>query len=184
MITSNEGQLHQALANPVSKERAFRQLVADYGPRLHAHILRMVSLPADADDVLQNTFIKAYRGLGNYRGDSKLYTWLYRIASNESINWLDKRRRRLSIGVEQQSDWVYNNLKAEPYFDGDEAQLKLQAAIASLPDKQRLVFNLRYFDELPYQEISDAVGTSIGSLKASYHLAAKKVAAHLKNDVL
>lgn len=139
----------------------------------------MVHLSADADDVLQNTLIKAYRGMENYRGDSKLYTWLYRIASNESLSWLDKRRRRLSITPAQEGEWVNDQLLAEPFFDGNEAQRKLQAAIASLPDKQRLVFNLRYFDEMPYQEISEALGTSVGGLKASYHLAAKKISAHL-----
>lgn len=176
--------MRQALADPARKERAFGQLVAQYGPRLHAHILRMVSLGADADDVLQNTLVKAYRGLDRYRGDSKLYTWLYRIASNESINWLEKRRRRLKLSTEAQSNWVQDNLAADPYFDGDEAQLKLQAAIASLPDKQKLVFNLRYFEEMPYQEISEALGTSVGGLKASYHLAAKKITAHLQTELL
>lgn len=142
----------------------------------------MVSSAADADDVLQNTLVKAYRGLHNYRGDSKLYTWLYRIASNESINWLEKRRRRLAITSDQQSDWVYETLKAEPYFEGEEAQRKLHAAIAGLPDKQKLVFNLRYFDELPYQEMSDILGTSVGALKSSYHLAVKKITATLKSE--
>lgn len=171
-----------ALLAPATRDRAFQQLVAKYGPRLHAHILRMVSSAADADDVLQNTLVKAYRGLHNYRGDSKLYTWLYRIASNESINWLEKRRRRLAITSDQQSDWVYETLKAEPYFEGEEAQRKLHAAIAGLPDKQKLVFNLRYFDELPYQEMSDILGTSVGALKSSYHLAVKKITATLKSE--
>ncbi|PHI18671.1 RNA polymerase subunit sigma-70 [Lewinellaceae bacterium SD302] len=172
-------ELRLALTDPRQKERAFRELVDTYGPRLHAHILRMVHLSADADDVLQNTLVKAYRGMEKYRGDSKLYTWLYRIASNESLNWLDKRRRRLSVTPEQEGNWVDEKLRAEPYFDGDEAQRKLQAAIAGLPDKQRLVFNLRYFDEMPYQEMSDTLGTSVGGLKASYHLAAKKISAQL-----
>lgn len=176
--------MQQALADPAQKEQAFGQLVAEYGPRLHAHILRMVSISADADDVLQNTLVKAYRGLDRYRGDSKLYTWLYRIASNESINWLEKRRRRLKLSTEAQSQWVQENLPADPYFDGDEAQLKLQTAIATLPDKQKLVFNLRYFEEMPYQEISAALGTSVGGLKASYHLAAKKITAHLQNQAI
>lgn len=158
--------------------------MATYGPRLHAHILRMVSLGADADDVLQNTLVKAYRGLDRYRGDSKLYTWLYRIASNESITWLERRRRRTNLSLSEQAQWVGERLRAEPYFDGNEAQRKLQAAIAGLPDKQRLVFNLRYFDEMPYQEMSEALGTSVGALKASYHLAVKKVtAALLKNEI-
>ncbi|MEL6142333.1 MAG: RNA polymerase sigma factor, partial [Bacteroidota bacterium] len=141
------------LTDPRHQERAFRQLVTEYGPRLHAHILRMVSVGADADDVLQNTLVKAYRGLERYRGDSKIYTWLYRIATNESLTWLEKRRRRLSLNLDDQGAWVAETLRAEPYFDGDEAQRRLQSAIATLPDKQRAVFNLRYFDEMPYQEI-------------------------------
>ena len=104
--------------------------------------------------------------------------------NNESINWLDKRRRQLRLSADAQSEWVKDNLPADPYFDGDEAQLKLQAAIATLPDKQKLVFNMRYFDDMPYQEISEALGTSVGGLKASYHLAAKKITAHLKNEAL
>ncbi len=142
----------------------------------------MLSLSADADDVLQNTLLKAYRGLDNYRGDSKIYTWLYRIATNEALSWLQKRRRQMALGLEQQANWLKETLIAEPFFDGNEAQQKLQLAIATLPDKQRAVFNLRYFDELSYQEISNMFGTSEGALKASYHLAAKKITAILKDE--
>lgn len=142
----------------------------------------MVSSSADADDVLQNALIKVYRGLDKYQGKSKLYTWLYRIATNESLNWLEKRRRKHTHDLDSEGEWVSSQLKAEPYFDGDEAQRKLQLAIARLPDKQRAVFNLRYFDEMPYQEMSDSLGTSVGGLKASYHLAAKKITAFLTNE--
>ncbi|MEM9837006.1 MAG: RNA polymerase sigma factor [Bacteroidota bacterium] len=159
----------------------FRELVNVYGPRLHRHILRMVSNSADADDVLQNTLLKSYRGLDNYRGKSKLYTWLYRIATNEALSWLDKRRRKQTFDLDGESEWVNQRLKADTYFDGDDAQRKLHAAIATLPDKQRAVFNLRYFEEMPYQAMSDTLGTSVGGLKASYHLAVKKITAILTN---
>jgi RNA polymerase sigma-70 factor (ECF subfamily) len=172
----------QLLREFSGKERAFTVLVKEYGPRLHRHILRMVSSSADADDVLQNALIKIYRGLDNYQGKSKLYTWLYRIATNESLNWLGKRRRKFAYDLEGEGKWVSSQLIAEPYFDGDEAQKKLQVAIASLPDKQRAVFNLRYFDEIPYQEMSDLFGTSVGGLKASYHLAVKKITASLSRE--
>lgn len=142
----------------------------------------MVTSSSDADDVLQNTLIKIYRGLDKYQGDSKLYTWLYRIATNESLSWLEKRRRKFAYDLEGEGEWVSSQLRAEPYFDGDEAQQQLQLAIARLPDKQRAVFNLRYFEEVPYHEMSDLFGTSVGGLKASYHLAVKKITAFLTNE--
>lgn len=142
----------------------------------------MVSSSMDADDVLQNVLIKVYRGLDNYQGNSKLYTWLYRIATNESLSWLASRKRKFAFGLAEEGEWVSSQLKAEPYFDGDEAQRKLQLAIANLPDKQRAVFNLRYFDELPYQEMSEMLGTSVGGLKASYHLAVKKITEALSHE--
>lgn len=177
-----ETDWQQALTDPSTRERAFSRLVKEYGPALHRHIIRLVTSGADADDVLQNTLVKAYRGMGKYRGDSKIYTWLYRIATNESLTWLDQRRRRRSTDLEGEGQWVAAQLTAEPWFDGDDAQRKLHAAIAELPDKQRVVFNMRYFEEMPYQDISDSLGTSVGALKASYHLAAKKVAARLQKE--
>lgn len=170
------------LSDPATRDFAFRQLVSTYGPALHKHILRLVTIQADADDVLQNTFIKVYRGLMNFRADSKLYTWLYRIATNESLTWIAQRRRKQTLDIEQEGQWVASQLKAENYFDGDEAQKKLLVALASLPDKQRLVFNLRYFDDMPYQDISDMLGTSVGGLKASYHLAVKKITTQLQDE--
>ncbi len=177
-----EADWQPMLSDPATQDAAFQQLVATYGPALHKHILRLVTLQADADDVLQNTFIKVYKGLQNFRADSKLYTWLYRIATNESLSWIEQRRRRQTLDIEQEGQWVASQLKAENYFDGDEAQKKLLVALASLPDKQRLVFNLRYFDDMPYQDISDMLGTSVGGLKASYHLAVKKITTQLQNE--
>lgn len=177
-----EADWQPMLSDPATRDFAFRQLVSTYGPALHKHILRLVTIQADADDVLQNTFIKVYRGLMNFRADSKLYTWLYRIATNESLTWIAQRRRKQTLDIEQEGQWVASQLKAENYFDGDEAQKKLLVALASLPDKQRLVFNLRYFDDMPYQDISDMLGTSVGGLKASYHLAVKKITTQLQDE--
>ncbi len=178
----NEADWQPMLRDPATREAAFRQLVKAYGPALHKHILRLVTLGADADDVLQNTLIKAYRGLENYRAESKLYTWLYRIATNESLSWMEQRKRKQTFDIADEGSWVASQLRAENYFDGDEAQRKLLVAIATLPEKQRLVFNLRYFDEMPYQAISEMLDTSVGGLKASYHLAAKKITALLQNE--
>lgn len=164
-----------------SRASAFSQMVKAYGPMLHRHLLRMLQSSTDVDDVLQNTFVKAFRNLGKFRGDSKLSTWLYRIATNEALSWLRSRQRRgqrfLSEGHQEMAQ---RQLSADPYFDGDTAQLELQRAIATLPSKQRAVFVFRYFDDLPYREISEITGTSEGALKASYHLAVKKVEEKLK----
>ena len=174
--------MRQALADPAQKERAFRQLVADYGPRLHAHILRMVSLSADADDVLQNTLVKAYRRLDRYRGDSKLYTWLYRIATNESITLINKNAKRMQVSNEEVQELAVNNLKSDVYFEGDAIQFKLQQAIASLPQKQQLVFNMKYFEDIKYKDMADILETSEGALKASYHIAVKKIESFLTGN--
>ena len=142
----------------------------------------MVKSHDDADDVLQNTFIKVFRHIDNFKGDSKLYTWLYRIASNESITFLNKKARQLSISNEELQTRLVENLESDVYFEGDVIQLKLQKAIATLPEKQQLVFNMKYFQELTYVEISEITETSEGALKASYHHATKKIEAFLKKE--
>ena len=142
----------------------------------------MVLSHDDADDVLQNTFIKVYKNLPNFKGDSHIYTWLYRIATNESLTFLKKRARRLQISDETLQQNMVNNLESDPYFDGDEARLKLQRAIATLPEKQKQVFLLRYYEELPYAEMSEMLEVSEGSLKASYHHAVKKITHFIKED--
>lgn len=154
-------------------DKAFNVLVKTYSQKLYWHIRRMVLNHDDADDVLQNTFIKAWRGLPKFRQDATLYTWLYRIATNESIDFLKKKKTHLSF--DDVAHAIESNLEADAFFDGDAIQLKLQKAIAALPEKQRIVFNLRYFDEMPYTQMSAVLETSAGALKASYHHAVKKI---------
>ena len=155
-------------------EKGFRQLMAKYQERLYWHIRRMVKTHQDTDDVLQNTFVKVYRNLDKYRSDAKLYTWLYRIATNEGLNHFRKEERNKSISIDNEESKVLE-LKSDNYFDGNQAQLKLASAIDSLPNKQKAVFNLRYYEEMSYKDMSEVFSTSVGALKASYHLAVKKI---------
>lgn len=177
-----EEQLIKELQETESQAKAFEVLVNTYKERLYWHIRRIVLNHDDADDVLQNTFIKVYRGIGNFKGDSKLYSWLYRIATNESLTFLKQRQRKTGITDQEMKEQMLGTLEADVHFDGDEIQLKLQKALASLPEKQKLVFNMKYFQEMKYDEISDILETSVGGLKASYHLAVKKIEAYLKED--
>ena len=179
---NNESEFILRLRDPKSKEAAFRELLQLYKERLYWHIRKIVISHDDADDVLQNTFIKVYRNIDKFKGESKLFSWLYRIATNESITHLNKNAKRLKITNEEHQSNAINNLKADDYFEGDEIQLKLQKAIATLPEKQKLVFNMKYFQDLKYEEISEILETSVGGLKASYHLAVKKIEAYLKTD--
>jgi RNA polymerase sigma-70 factor, ECF subfamily len=165
-----------------NEERAFNQLVLKYQERLYWQIRKIVIDHDDADDVLQNTMIKVWRSLGNFRSESGLYTWLYRIATNEALSFLKQKKKKSFaswMDVEQQ---MFENIEADPYFQGDEIQLKLQQAIIKLPDKQRIVFNMKYFDNVKYEEMSKILGTSVGALKASYHHAVKKIESMLKDD--
>lgn len=171
-----EGNLTDRLRDPLTRDHAFRELVLLYQERIYWHVRRFVFEHEDANDIVQNTFIKAYKGMDGFKGDSKLYTWLYRIASNESITFV-KRAKRVATG---DLEWA-SGLEADTYFDGNGAQLMLQKALASLPDKQRLVFNMKYYDDLSYQEISEILDTSVGALKASFHHAIKKIEAYFKN---
>lgn len=157
-----------------TREKGFRLLMTKYQERLYWHIRRMVKTHEDTDDVLQNTFVKVYRNLEKYRADAKLYTWLYKIATNESLNHFRKIERNKSVSIDNEDSNIYN-LKSDNYFDGNLAQMKLASAIDTLPEKQKLVFNLRYYDEMPYKDMSEVLNTSVGALKASYHLAAKKI---------
>lgn len=163
-------------------QEQFDGLVSDYKECLYWHIRRMVISHDDADDVLQNTFIKVFKNLENFKGESKVYTWLYRIATNESLTFLKKKARRLQIDDEQLQQYLTANLKSDPYFDGDALQLKLQNAINSLPPRQKQVFLLKYYDEMPYSEISSVLDTSEGSLKASYHHAVKKITKYVTEN--
>ena len=170
------------LLNPKTQNEAFRKLLQLYQKPLYNHIRGIVLNHDDADDVLQNTFVKVYSNLKAFKGDSKLYSWMYRIATNESITFLQQRARKQGISNEEVKEKALNKLESDVYFDGDEIQLKLQKAIASLPEKQQLVFKMKYFEELKYEEISEIVSTSVGALKASYHIAVKKVEEFLQKN--
>jgi RNA polymerase sigma-70 factor (ECF subfamily) len=162
------------------RELAFHQLVNKYQERLYWHIRKIVMNHEDADDVLQNTFVKVWRSIDKFREESSLYTWLYRIATNESISFINANKRRSFMPINDSNDYLVKNLESDPYFEGDHIQLKLQEAILRLPDKQRIVFNLKYFDEMKYEDMSQILDTSVGALKASYFHAAKKIEEYLK----
>lgn len=165
--------------SPVTKEKGYTLLVNKYKERLYWHIRRMVVVHEDADDVLQNVFIKTWNGLNRFREDSRLFTWLYRIATNESLTHLKNQKKKTSFEAGFDEQGLQNKVKADAYFDPKKIEWKLQLAIQTLPEQQRLVFNLRYFDEMPYQEMSEITGVSVGALKASFHHAAKKVQQYL-----
>ena len=169
----------EQLKNPVSQEKAFRELISLYKERLYWHIRKIVISHDDTDDVLQNTFIKVFNNINNFKGDSKLYSWMYRIATNESITHLNKKAKINKIDNPTLQLQMVENLQADVYFDGDEIQIKLQKALATLPEKQRLVFNMKYFDNMKYNDISEILDTSVGALKASYHHARKKIEKYL-----
>lgn len=172
----HEKNLIDRLQTRSSREQAFRDLVLLYQERIYWHVRRFVLDHDDANDVVQNTFIKAYKGLEGFKGDSKLYTWLHRIASNESITYIKKSKRAIKGDIE-----AAGRLEADSYFDGDAVELMLQRALVQLPEKQRLVFNMKYYDDMTYQEISSILDTSVGALKASFHHAVKKIEFYLKN---
>ncbi|MDY5451742.1 MAG: sigma-70 family RNA polymerase sigma factor [Alloprevotella sp.] len=172
---NKQAELQRRLMDPETRYAAFEEAVRTYSPVLYNQIRRMVTWHDDADDVLQNTFLKAWQALGSYRGDSQVSTWLYRIAINESLTFLSKQKDSASLSDEETVAQVAARLESDPYFDGDETERQLQAALATLPDKQRLVFNMKYFEEMKYEDMSALLGTSVGALKASYHLAVKKI---------
>ena len=163
------------LKSSTTQEKAFKDLVEKYKERLYWHIRRIVLDHDDTDDVLQNTFIKVYRNIQTFKEDSAIYTWMYRIATNEALSFLQKRAKFYDNTSDELQQKMIENLKADAYFDGDEIQMKLQQAIATLPEKQRLVFNMKYFEELKYEDMSSILETSVGALKASYHHAVKKI---------
>jgi RNA polymerase sigma factor (sigma-70 family) len=179
---TDESKFILRLKDPKSKEAAFRELLQLYKERLYWHIRKIVIRHDDADDVLQNTFIKVHRSIDKFKGESKLFSWLYRIATNESITHINKNAKRLQISNEEQKSNAINNLTADVYFEGDEIQLKLQKAIASLPEKQQIVFNMKYFDNIKYKDMADILKTSEGALKASYHIAVKKIETYLTSN--
>ncbi len=173
--------LVERLREPGKARETFNEVIRIYSEPLYWQIRRLVQDHEDANDLLQNTFIKAWSSLENFRGDAKLSTWLYKIAINESLSFLARERRRNHLSLDDQQSVLANTIEADPYFDGDNAQMLLRQAIATLPEKQRLVFNMKYFDEMKYEDISSILGTSVGGLKASYHLATKKIEQYI-ND--
>ena len=178
----DELQLLKQLKSETYKEQAFKTLLSLYKERLYWHIRNIVKSHDDADDVLQNTFIKIYKNINNFKGDSKLFSWMYRIATNESITFINKNAKRLQTSNEEVQQIAINNLTSDVYFEGDAIQLKLQQAIASLPQKQQLVFNMKYFEDIKYKDMSAILETSEGALKASYHIAVKKIESYLTKD--
>lgn len=177
----DDKELLQQFKNAATKERAFTAIIKKYQEKLYWHIRRMVVQHEDANDVLQNMFIKVWSGLDNFREDSQLYTWLYRIATNESLTFLEQQKRRSAVSLSDVENGLEEKLKAERNFDSNKIEWKLQLAMQQLPDKQRTVFSLRYYDEMPYEEMSRVLETSEGALKASYHHAVKKIEDYLLN---
>lgn len=164
------------------REKDFEKLVNQYSEPLYWQIRRLVNNHEDANDLLQNTFVKAWSKINEFRNDAKISTWLYRIAINESIDFLRKQKNFNGVSTDAEDSVIANTLKSDPYFDGDDIQVKLQTAISLLPPAQKAVFNMRYFDEIPYSEISEITGTSEGALKASYHIAVQKISKYFKTN--
>ncbi len=177
----SDNELLDQFKNPETREKAFELIIKKYQERLYWHIRRMVVDHEDANDVLQNMFIKVWKSLDNFREESQLFTWLYRIATNESLTFLASQKKRASVSIDQDDQVLVNKLKSDTDFDANKLEWKLQLAIQSLPEKQKLVFNLRYYDEMPYEEMSKVLETSTGALKASYHHAAKKIEDYILN---
>jgi RNA polymerase sigma factor (sigma-70 family) len=175
MTQTDDKELLIQFKEPSTKERAFTSIIKKYQEKLYWHIRRMVVEHEDANDVLQNMFIKVWNGLENFREDSQLYTWLYRIATNESLTFLEQQKKRSAISIDGSETGLSNSIKADKHFDANRLEWKLQLAIQQLPEKQRVVFGLRYYDEMPYEEMSRVLETSEGALKASYHHAVKKI---------
>jgi RNA polymerase sigma-70 factor (ECF subfamily) len=181
LTTISDSELLEQFRNPDTKERAYTTIIKKYQEKLYWHIRRMVVEHEDANDVLQNVLIRIWNGLEKFREDSQLYTWLYRIATNECLTYLEQQKKRSSVSLSDVESGLSNKIRADKHFDGNKVEWKLQLAIQQLPDKQRVVFGLRYYDEMPYEEMSRVLETSEGALKASYHHAVKKVEDYMLN---
>ena len=178
-----EQDLYTLIQDEAQRKRAFEWIVRANKEQIYFHVRRMVLSHEDADDITQNTFVKAWKALGSFRGDSKMSTWLFRIATNESITFLNKKKRIHGVSIDDVENQLPSALLDDVLFNGEEIEAHLQTAIAKLPEKQKAVFLLRYYDEMPYQEISDITGTSVGGLKASYHHAVAKIEQHIKSCI-
>ena len=181
LTTLSDSELLVEFRNPVTKEKAFTSIIKKYQEKLYWHLRRMVVDHDDANDVLQNVMIRVWNGLENFREDSQLYTWLYRVATNECLTFLEQQKKRTSVSLSDVESGLENKIKADQNFDGNKLEWKLQLGIQQLPEKQRIVFQLRYYDEMPYEEMSRVLETSEGALKASYHHAVKKIEDYIKN---
>jgi RNA polymerase sigma factor (sigma-70 family) len=182
MMSLSDLELLKLIQDPKTKERGYRLMIEMYQRRVYGVIRKMVIVHEDADDLTQNTFIKAIRNLSSFNGNSSLFTWLYRIATNESLNFLEKKKRRYFFSLDDHQETLMDYLDHSVYISGEEIDRRLQKSLLKLPEKQRLVFNLRYFEDLSYEEISKITDTSVGALKASYHHAVKKIENELKTD--
>jgi RNA polymerase sigma factor (sigma-70 family) len=180
-VTMQDSELLMQFRDPATKEKAYTAIIKKYQERLYWHIRRMVVEHEDANDVLQNVFIRVWNGLENFREDSQLYTWLYRIATNECLTYLEQQKRKSVVSLSDVESGLENKIKADKHFDPNKLEWKLQLAIQQLPEKQRVVFTLRYYDEMPYEEMSQVLETSEGALKASYHHAVKKIEDYILN---
>ena len=183
MNNYNEKEIIALLQEPTRQREAFECIVKEYSEQLYWQIRRLVFSHDDANDILQNTFIKAWINIDYFRGDAKMSTWLYRIALNECLTFLNKQRAANQLSIDEADKELLNKLESDTYFDGDDTQKIFLHAIHTLPEKQQIVFNLKYFKEMKYEEISEIVGTSIGALKASYHHAVKKIEAFLEKHL-
>ena len=180
---TDETVLIEQLINVQTKEKAFKELISLYKERLYWHVRKIVISHDDADDVLQNTFIKIYKNIGKFKQESKLFSWMYRIATNEAITFINKRNKERKVEISEVQEHLVSTLESDIYFSGEEIQAILQKAIASLPQKQQLVFNMKYFDNIKYTQISEILGTSVGALKASYFHAVKKIESYIKKQL-
>ena len=180
-VTIQDTELLLQFRDPATREKAFTAIIKKYQEKLYWHIRRMVVEHEDANDVLQNVFIRVWNGLENFREDSQLYTWLYRIATNECLSYLEQQKRKSALSFDEMESGLSNKIVADKYFDPNKLEWKLQLAIQQLPEKQRVVFTLRYYDEMPYEEMSRVLDTSEGALKASYHHAVKKIEDYILN---
>ncbi len=179
--TLSDSELLVQFRDPATRERAYTSIIRKYQEKLYWHIRRMVVEHEDANDVLQNVLIRVWNGLENFREDSQLYTWLYRVATNECLSYLEQQKKRSAVSLSEVESGLSNKIKADRDFDPNKLEWKLQLAIQQLPEKQKLVFNLRYYDEMPYEEMSRVLETSEGALKASYHHAVKKIEDYIRN---
>lgn len=182
MTEYSDEELLEQFREEATRHSAFNALVRRYQQRIYWHIRKIVIDHDDANDVVQNVFVKVWKSLDGFRSDAKLFTWLYRIATNESISFLNQKRRRNFIPWSDVENQLANSLSNDPYFRGDRIQMKLQQAVLKLPPQQRIIFNMKYFDEMKYEDISEVLGVTVGALKASYHHAVKKIEKYMLGD--